>query len=67
MMRIACLLALIALAILILVSVRLDGATATMFSFLGIPALVAAMGLYVLKRWRAGAFHSAGTSRPSTR
>jgi hypothetical protein len=67
MIRVACLLGLIALAILILVAVRLDGATATMFSFLGIPALVAAMGIYVLHRWRAGAFHSTGTSRPSTR
>jgi hypothetical protein len=43
-----------------------DGATATMFCFLGIPALGAAMGLYVLQRWRAGAFHSTGHSRPSS-
>jgi len=64
MIRVACAFGLIALAILILTSIRLDGATATMFSFLGIPALVAAMGLYVLQRWRAGAFHSTGTSRP---
>jgi hypothetical protein len=66
MMRVACLLGLIALAILILVTVRLDGATATMFSFLGIPALGAAMGLHVLQRWRAGTFHSTGHSRPSS-
>jgi hypothetical protein len=55
---------LIALAVLITVSVRLDGATATMVSFLGRPALGAAMGLYELQRWRAGAFHSTRHSRP---
>jgi Flp pilus assembly pilin Flp len=66
MIRVACLLGLIALAVLITVSVRLDGATATIFSFVGIPALVAAMGLYVVQRWRAGAFHSTGHSRPSS-
>ena len=64
MMRIACLLALIALAVLIVTAVHLDGATATMFSFIGIPALVAALGLYVLERWRTGAFRRA--SRPTT-
>jgi hypothetical protein len=67
MMRVACLLALVALAVLIIASVHLDGGTATLFSFVGIPALVAAMGLYVLQRWRAGAFHWTGNSRPSTR
>jgi len=67
MMRVACLLALIALAILIMASVHLDGATATLFSFFGMPALAAAMGLYVIKRWRSGAFHATGNSRPSTR
>ena len=67
MIRVACFLGLIALAVLIIVSVHLDGATATLFSFVGIPALVAAMGLYVLQRWRVGAFHATGNSRPSTR
>ena len=56
MIRTACLLALVALAIVIVVAVHLDGFTATLFSFVGIPALVAAMGLYALARWRAGAF-----------
>jgi len=64
--RVACVLALIALAILILVAVRLDGATATLFSFIGMPALAVAMGLYVLHRWRAGAFRSADTPLPPT-
>jgi hypothetical protein len=67
MRRVACVLALIALAVLIVVSAHLDGATATLFSFVGIPALVAAMVLYVLQRWRAGAFHWTGNSRPSIR
>ena len=63
-MRLACVLALIALAVLILTAVHLDGATATLFSFVGIPALAAAVGLYVLKRWQLGAFRRA--SRFST-
>ena len=67
MRRVACVLALIALAVLIVVSAHLDGATATLFSFVGIPALVAAMALYVVQRWRAGAFHRMNNSRPSTR
>jgi hypothetical protein len=66
MIRVACVLALISLAILVLVAVRIDGATATIFSFVGIPALVAAMGLYVVQRWRAGAFDPTGTSGHST-
>jgi hypothetical protein len=63
MARTACLLALLSLAILLLVVVHLDGATATIFSFLGIPALVAAMGLYVLHRWRIGAFRNRSLPR----
>ena len=63
MIRAACLLALLSLAILVVVAVRLDGATATLFSFVGMPALAAAIGLYVLKRWRAGAFHNRGLTR----
>jgi len=63
MVRAACLLALLSLAIVVLVAVHLDGGTATMFSFLGIPALVAAMGLYVLHRWRIGAFRNRSLSR----
>jgi uncharacterized membrane protein len=63
MLRAACLLALLSLAILVLVDVRLDGATATLFSFLGIPALAAAMGLYLLHRWRTGAFRNRSLAR----
>ena len=63
MMRVACLLTLIALAILVITALHLDGTTATMFSFIGIPALAVAVGLYVIKRWQFGAFRRA--SRPS--
>ena len=63
MIRAACLLALLSLAILVVVAVRLDGATATLFSFVGMPALAAAMGLYVLQRWRAGAFRNRSLPR----
>ena len=65
MMRVACVLALIALAVLIVTAVHLDGATATMFSFIGIPAVTAAVGLYVLKRWQLGAFRRASPSSNS--
>ena len=64
MMRLACFLALIALAVVILTAVHLDGATATLFSFVGIPALAAAMVIYAFKRWQMGAFRRA--SQPST-
>jgi hypothetical protein len=37
--------------------VRLDGTTAIIFSFIGMPALGLALALYVVARWRAGAFH----------
>jgi len=63
MLRAACLLALLSLAILVLVAVHLDGATATLFSFVGMPALAAAMGLYVLQHWRTGAFRNRSLSR----
>jgi hypothetical protein len=58
MKRLACVLALISLVILVVVAVRLNGATATLFSFAGMPALAAAMGIYFIQRWRDGAFRS---------
>ena len=60
MRRLACLLGLIALAALFLLIVRLDGATATIFSFVGMPALGLALALYAFGRWRAGAFRVGG-------
>ena len=56
MRRLAYFLGLIALAALFLLIVRLDGATATIFSFVGMPALGLALALTAFGRWRAGAF-----------
>lgn len=55
-MRLACLLGLIALAALAPMLAHLDGATATLFSFVGLPALGLALVVYGVARWRAGAF-----------
>jgi hypothetical protein len=52
--RLACLLALVAIAALVLLVARDDGGSAIAFSFLGVPALALAMGLYALHRLRAG-------------
>jgi hypothetical protein len=62
--RLACVLALIALAIVIVVAAHPYGFTATLFSFVGIPALAAAMALYGCARWRAGAFRPDVPHRP---
>jgi hypothetical protein len=58
MKRLACVLALVSLLILAVVAVHLDGATATLFSFAGMPALAAAMAIYFIARIREGAFRS---------
>jgi hypothetical protein len=63
MLRVACLLALLSLAILVVVAAHLNGATATLFSFVGMPALAAAIALYVLQRWRVGAFRNRSLPR----
>ena len=57
MRRLACVFGLIALAAMAPLVVRLDGATAILFCFVGFPALGLALGLYGAVRWRAGAFH----------
>lgn len=56
MIRLACFFGLVALAALALLIVRLDGGTAIVFSFVGMPALGLALALYAFARWRAGAF-----------
>jgi hypothetical protein len=50
--RLACLLVLIALAALLLLVVRDDGPSAIAFSFVGVPALALAIALYGLHRLR---------------
>lgn len=62
MIRLACFFGLIALAALMVLIVRLDGATAIVFSFIGFPALAIALLLYAIARWRAGAFRVTGRS-----
>lgn len=65
MMRLACLLGLLAIAALVLVCVRTDGASAIVFCFLGVPALALALAVYGLSRLRAGAFRAGGrTTHP---
>ncbi|MEW6271152.1 MAG: hypothetical protein AB1689_17860 [Thermodesulfobacteriota bacterium] len=63
MIALACLLALVAVAIVIAMVLDLSGATAILFSFVGVPALTLALLLYALARWRAGAFRVGETSR----
>jgi hypothetical protein len=62
MIHLACIFALIAIAVLILLVINLNGATATIFSFIGMPALGLALALYGIERWRAGAFRFGSTS-----
>ena len=56
MIRLACILDLIAIAALVQLVIHLDGTTATIFSFVGLPALGLALLLYVIARWREGGF-----------
>jgi hypothetical protein len=56
MMRVAAAFGLIAVATVILIALRTDGASAIVFSFVGFPALAVALTLYGVARWRAGAF-----------
>jgi hypothetical protein len=57
MRRVACVFALIALAVMMLLLYRLDGSTAILFSFVGCPSLAIALVAYAVVRWREGAFH----------
>ena len=58
MIRLACLLALVALVIAVIVSTRPTGPNAILFSFVGAPALGAGVLVYGIKRWREGALSS---------
>jgi hypothetical protein len=62
-MRLACALGLVALATVVRVAVRTDGAGAILFSFVGFPALAIALVLYASARWRAGALRWNGGMR----
>jgi hypothetical protein len=56
MKQVACVLAIGALGVLILLVFDLSGATATLFMFVGCPVLGLALALYFIARWREGAF-----------
>lgn len=55
MIRLACLLVLIALVIVAVVAVHPSGPNAILFSFIGMPALGADILVFGVKRWRDGA------------
>ncbi len=55
MIRLACLLVLVALAIAVVLAVQPTGPNAVLFSFVGVPALAAGILVFGVKRWRDGA------------
>ena len=55
MIRLACLLVLIALVIAVIMALHPGGWTAILFSFVGMPALGAGVLVFGIKRWRDGA------------
>ena len=58
MIRLACLLVLVALAIAVVLAIHPTGPNAILFSFGGVPALGAGVLVYGIKRWREGALSS---------
>ena len=58
MIRLACLLVLVALLIAMNLVIHTTGPNAVLFSFVGVPALGAGMLVYGIKRWREGALSS---------
>jgi hypothetical protein len=65
MIRLACVLALVALAMIFPLVMDLSGRTAILFSFVGMPALGLGLSCYAYARWRAGAFRVSDSSHPS--
>jgi uncharacterized membrane protein HdeD (DUF308 family) len=55
MIRLACLLGLVAVVIVVIMALDPSGPTAILFSFVGMPALAAGVLLYGITRWRDGA------------
>jgi len=58
MIRLACLLVLIAVAIAVNMAIHPTGPNAILFSFVGVPALGAGLLVFGIRRWRDGAFSS---------
>ena len=55
MIRLACLLVLIALAIVAIMAIHPGGPRAILFSFVGVPLLAIGVLLFGVRRWRDGA------------
>ena len=55
MIRLACLLVLVALAIAVIMAIHPTGPNAILFCFAGMPALAAGILVFGIKRWRDGA------------
>ena len=58
MIRLACLLVMVALVIAVNLAIHTTGPNAILFSFVGVPALGAGVLVYGIKRWREGALSS---------
>ena len=55
MIRLACLLGLVAVAIIAAMAIHPTGPTAILFSFVGVPVLGLSIVIFGIKRWRDGA------------
>lgn len=55
MIRLACLLVLIALVIVTIMAIHPGGPTAILFSFVGMPVLATGVLVFGVRRWRDGA------------
>ena len=65
MIRFACLIQLVALATLVVLALRPEGATAILFAFVGFPLVGLGVLLYGYRRWSAGAFRE--VAEPASR
>ena len=66
MRYVAAFLALCALVILAVFVPNVNGSTAILFSFVGMPAMALALLLYFIDRWREGAFTLPSPPPPKT-
>ena len=66
MTRLACVLVLVSLGSVVLLALDTTGWNAILFSFVGAPLLVAGVFVYVVQRWREGAFRIAQPSPRET-
>lgn len=62
MTRLACVLVLLSLVTVVLLALDTNGGNSILFTFVGVPLLVAGVAVYVVQRWREGAFRVAQPS-----